>query len=126
MKTFWLAFATAALVNAAWASPGALLFATAPLSLRGLSASSLTTPTPPSQQLHPGESCYTHPPENDDHVAVEQVDCTPTLLGSCLGGYQCSVTYVKAFQAGSNSCGTWAVWMVSQQGCDWAYVCCFP
>jgi hypothetical protein len=125
METFWLAFATAALVNAAWASPDALPVATAPPSLRGLSTS-LTTPTPPSQQLHPGESCYTHPEVNDDHVATAQVDCTPTLLGSCLGEYRCSDTYTKAFQAGSSSCGTWAVWMASQQGCDWAYVCCFP
>jgi hypothetical protein len=101
-------------------------------SLRGLSsapassAAALPSPTPPaSQQLHPGELCYTHPPVDDDHVAVAQVGCTPTLLQSCLGEYQCSDAYIDAFNAGSGACGTWAVWMASEPRCDsWAYVCC--
>jgi hypothetical protein len=127
MKTFSLALTTAALLSAAWALADAIPVATASPSLRGLIlASSRSLQSPPSQQLNPGESCYTHPPENDDHVAIAQVDCTPTLLGSCLGGYQCANDFVDAYKAGSSSCGTWAVWMASQQACDWAYVCCFP
>jgi hypothetical protein len=135
MKPILALTAAAILLNSAtaWAAADAISGPKATASLRGLSyasssasADSLPSPTPPaSQQLHPGELCYTHPPEDDDHVAVAQVGCTPTLLQSCLGEYQCSDSYVDAFHAGSGACGTWAVWMASEPGCDsWAYVCC--